>query len=60
MVGGSINTRNIAFEPIGMYFLLCLEDGYVRFLRDWRVKALLVFGVASSTEVMQACGIPVC
>ena len=46
--------------PFGMYFLLCLEDVYIRFLRDWRVKALLVFGVASSTEVMQAFGIPAC
>jgi hypothetical protein len=44
--------------PFGMYFLLCLNDVYVRFLRDWRVKAVLVFGVASSTEVMQAFGVP--
>ena len=44
--------------PFGMYFLLCLEDVYVRFLRDWRVKALLVFGIASTTEVMQAFGVP--
>ena len=44
--------------PFGMYFLLCLEDVYIRFLKDWRVKAMLVFGVASSTEVMQAFGIP--
>ena len=44
--------------PFGMYFLLCLNDVYVRFLRDWRVKAMLVFGVASSTEVMQALGVP--
>jgi len=38
--------------PFGMYFLLCPEDVYVRCLRNWRVKALLVIGVASSTEVM--------
>ena len=44
--------------PFGMYFLLCLNDERVRFLRDWRVKAMLVFGVASSTEVMQAFGVP--
>jgi hypothetical protein len=44
--------------PFGMYFLLCLNDVFVRFLRDWRVKAMLVFGVASSVEVMQAFGIP--
>jgi hypothetical protein len=44
--------------PFGMYFLLCLNDARVPFLRDWRVKALLVFGIASSTEVMQAFGVP--
>lgn len=44
--------------PFGVYFLLCLNDGRVRFLRDWRVKAALVFGAASSAEVMQAFGIP--
>jgi hypothetical protein len=44
--------------PFGMYFLLCLEDTWVRPLRDWRLKALLVFGVASLTEVLQAFGVP--
>lgn len=44
--------------PFGMYFLLCMEDTWVRFLRDWRLKALLVFGVASFTEVLQAFGVP--
>jgi hypothetical protein len=44
--------------PFGMYFLLCLEGVYFRFLRDWRVKAMLVFGVAASTEVMQAFRVP--
>jgi len=47
-----------AIIPFGMYFLLCLEDTWVRFLRDWRLKALLVFGVASFTEVLQAFGVP--
>ena len=44
--------------PFGMYFLLCLNDVHVRSLRDWRVKTVLVFGATSSTEVMQAFGIP--
>jgi hypothetical protein len=44
--------------PFGMYFLLCLEDTWVRPLRDWRLKALLVFGVASFTEVLQGFGVP--
>jgi hypothetical protein len=44
--------------PFAMYFLICLNDLYVRFLRDWRVKAALVFGVASFAEVLQAFGVP--
>jgi hypothetical protein len=41
-----------------MYFLVSLNDMRIRFLRDWRVKAVLVFGVASSTEILQAFGVP--
>jgi hypothetical protein len=44
--------------PFGMYFLLCLSEVGFRFLRDWRVKAGVVFGVASLTELGQAVGIP--
>jgi hypothetical protein len=44
--------------PFGMYFLLCLNEGRVRRLKEWYVKGLLVAGVASSMEVMQAFGIP--
>jgi len=44
--------------PFYMYFLMCLTDAHVRFLRDWRLKAMLVFGVASFTEVLQAFGVP--
>ncbi len=44
--------------PFGMYFLLCLNDVNLLFLRDWRVKTLLVFAVASLTEVLQAFGVP--
>jgi hypothetical protein len=44
--------------PFGMYFLLCLNDVSFPLLRDWRVKALLVFAVSSLTEVMQAFGVP--
>jgi len=41
-----------------MYFLLCLKDDRIRFVGDWRVKAVLVFAIACSTEVMQAFGVP--
>ncbi len=44
--------------PFGIYFLLWMKDPSVPFLRDWRVKALLVFAVASSTEILQAFGVP--
>jgi hypothetical protein len=44
--------------PFGTYFLLWMNDGHIPFLRDWRVKALLVFGVASATELLQALGVP--
>lgn len=44
--------------PFGIYFLLCANDASLSFLRDWRVKALLVFAAASVTEIMQAFGIP--
>ncbi len=43
--------------PFGIYFLLCLEATFVRLLRDWRVRAMLVFGVASATAVLQAFGV---
>jgi hypothetical protein len=45
--------------PFGMYFLLCLDEAYFRFLRDWRVKSGLVFAVAAGTEVAQAFGVPI-
>jgi hypothetical protein len=44
--------------PFGMYYLLCLNDFHIPFLRSWIVKAVLVFGIASFTEIMQAFGIP--
>jgi hypothetical protein len=45
--------------PFGIYFLLCLNDITLRFLRSWRIKAIIVFGFASGTEVAQAFGLPV-
>lgn len=47
--------------PFGMYLLLCLDNVDIRFryLRDWRVKAVLVFGVGSFTEVLQGFGVPI-
>ena len=44
--------------PFGMYFLLCLNERSIPLLWDWRVKATLVFTIASSTEIAQAFGVP--
>lgn len=44
--------------PFGFYFLLCLNDTQFRALRDWRIKALLVFGAATITEILQFFGVP--
>jgi hypothetical protein len=44
--------------PFGMYYLLCLNDFHFPFLRRWTVKSILVFSIASFTEIMQAFGIP--
>jgi len=44
--------------PFGMYFLLCINDASLRFLRDWRIKAVIVFTISSLTEVGQAFGVP--
>jgi len=44
--------------PVAMYFVLCMSEGNLRFLRDWRRKAVLAFASASSTEVLQGLGVP--
>jgi len=44
--------------PFGLYLLLGLSAAQVRFLRGWRVKALLVIGVTSCAEVLQGLGVP--
>lgn len=43
--------------PIAFYFLLCMNDIQIRFLRKWYTKALIVFVMATFTEVMQAFGV---
>jgi len=43
--------------PFGAYFLLCINEIQLRFLRKWYVKAFLVFSVMTFSEVMQFFGI---
>jgi len=43
--------------PFGAYFLLCLNDFRFPILRNWFVKCIVVFGVASFAEMVQLMGI---
>ena len=44
--------------PIAIYFLLCINDITLPFLKGWMTKATLVFLIASATEIAQGFGIP--
>lgn len=43
--------------PFAFYLLLCLQEYCI--LRYWTVKAILVFGTASSVEIAQLFGVPI-
>ena len=43
--------------PFGFYFLLCLSK--FPLLKSWIVRSILVFGVASFTEIAQFFGVPI-
>jgi hypothetical protein len=42
--------------PFGSYFMLCMFEIQVQFLRKWFVKALIVFVVMTFSEIMQIFG----
>ena len=42
--------------PFGSYFMLCMFETQVQFLRKWFVKALIVFAVMTFSEIMQIFG----
>jgi hypothetical protein len=42
------------FIPFGLYFLLCAGETSFGFLADWWIKATIVFGGATFTEIMQS------
>ncbi len=44
--------------PIAIYFLLCINDITLPFLKGWMTKAILVFLIAMATEIAQGFGIP--
>jgi len=43
--------------PFGAYFLLCMNEIKLQFLRKWFVKALIVFCVMTFSEIMQLFGL---
>jgi len=43
--------------PFGTYFLLCMNEIQLRFLRKWYVKVLIVFSVMTFSEIMQLYGV---
>src|SRR5512137_1109896 len=43
--------------PFGFYFLLCVSEIQVAFLRPWYTKALATFSLAAFAEVLQGFGI---
>lgn len=45
--------------PIGIYFLLCINDVSIPSLKNWKIKAAIVFVIAAATEVAQAFGVPI-
>ena len=45
--------------PIGIYFLLCINDVTIPYLKNWKTKAAIVFVIAAATEIAQAFGIPI-
>ena len=45
--------------PIGIYFMLCIDDVWIPILKSWKTKAAIVFIIAGATEIAQAFGIPI-
>jgi hypothetical protein len=44
--------------PLAAYFVLGIAERNLPSLRDWRLRAALVFGAASFAEVLQGLGVP--
>jgi len=43
--------------PFGAYFLLCMNEIQLRFLRKWYIKVIIVFSVMTFSEILQYFGI---
>lgn len=43
--------------PLGAYFILCMNEIQMRFLRKWYIKVIIVFCVMTFSEILQFYGI---
>ena len=43
--------------PFGAYFLLCMNEIQLRFLRKWYLKVIIVFSTMTFSEILQYHGI---
>ena len=43
--------------PIGAYFMLCMNEAHLTFLRKWYVKVIIVFSAMALSEIFQYYGI---
>ncbi len=43
--------------PFGFYFLLCINELYIKILRKWYVKAAIIVGFTTLIEILQFFGI---
>lgn len=43
--------------PFGAYFILCMNEIQLRFLRKWYIKVIIVFCVMTFSEILQFYGI---
>jgi hypothetical protein len=43
--------------PFGVYFLLCINELYIKILQKWYVKAAIIIGITTLAEILQLLGI---
>ena len=43
--------------PFGIYFLLCINELYIKILRKWYIKATIILGLTTLAEILQFFGI---
>jgi hypothetical protein len=46
-------------QPLGLYFILCLFEPWLVWMRPWWVKTLVVFLIPSAMEILQGFGLNV-